>query len=93
MTSLVMRRLSLLFVWAILFVANSLPAAGQSFQGGLRGAVRDANGVVPGVEVTLINEGTQAARSVRARTRVIISSDAVTAAAPVGRSWGGGSPP
>jgi hypothetical protein len=26
---------------------------GQSFQGGLQGAVRDANGVIPGVSVTL----------------------------------------
>ena len=32
-------------------------AAAQSFQGGLRGAVKDAQGVVPGVTVTLTNEG------------------------------------
>jgi len=35
----------------------------QSFTGGLRGAVKDTNGVIPGVDVTLVNEGTSAARS------------------------------
>jgi trimeric autotransporter adhesin len=34
----------------------------QTFTGGLRGAVKDAGGVVPGVTVTLINEGTQVSR-------------------------------
>ena len=28
----------------------------QSFQGGLRGVVKDAQGVIPGVTVTLVNE-------------------------------------
>ena len=31
-------------------------ASAQSFQGGMRGAVKDAQGVIPGVTVTLINE-------------------------------------
>ena len=31
-------------------------AAAQSFQGGMRGSVKDAQGVIPGVTVTLINE-------------------------------------
>src|SRR5690348_16933253 len=31
-------------------------AHAQSFQGGLRGAVKDAQGVIPGVTVTLMNE-------------------------------------
>src|SRR6185295_9892077 len=36
---------------------------GQSFQGGVRGAVRDAGGgVIPGVTITLTNEGTTIAR-------------------------------
>jgi trimeric autotransporter adhesin len=36
----------------------------QSFQGGLRGAVRDASGgVLPGVSLSLTNEGTHVARS------------------------------
>ena len=34
----------------------------QTFTGGLRGAVRDANGVIPGVTVTLINDATGATR-------------------------------
>jgi trimeric autotransporter adhesin len=42
---------------------NSAAAFAQSFTGGLRGAVKDTNGVIPGAEVTLTNEGTQAARS------------------------------
>ncbi|MGD9906876.1 MAG: carboxypeptidase regulatory-like domain-containing protein, partial [Vicinamibacterales bacterium] len=33
-------------------------AAAQTFTGGLRGAVRDANGVIPGVTVELLNEAT-----------------------------------
>jgi hypothetical protein len=35
----------------------------QTYQGGLRGLVKDAQGVIPGVEVTLVNEKTNAARS------------------------------
>jgi trimeric autotransporter adhesin len=38
-------------------------AAAQSYQGGIRGAATDNNGVVPGVEVTLTNEATGFARS------------------------------
>jgi hypothetical protein len=34
----------------------------QTFTGGLRGAVRDANGVIPGVAVTLTNDATGATR-------------------------------
>ena len=37
-------------------------AVAQTFTGGLRGAVKDANGVVPGVTVELINEATTAVR-------------------------------
>jgi len=37
-------------------------AAAQSFQGGLRGAVKDAQGVIPGATVTLVNEGTGVSR-------------------------------
>jgi hypothetical protein len=42
------------------------PRAGsaQGFQGGLRGAVHDSSGVVPGVEVTITNESTGIKRSV-----------------------------
>ena len=34
----------------------------QTFTGGLRGSVKDSGGVVPGVAVTLTNEGTQVSR-------------------------------
>ena len=47
----------------LLVVAAAGAAAGQGFQGGLRGAVHDANGVVPGAEVTITNEQTNASRS------------------------------
>ena len=50
----------LVVVLAVLLTAG--PAAAQTFTGGLRGAVRDANGVIPGVTVTLLNEGTGASR-------------------------------
>jgi len=42
---------------------SSALAFAQSFTGGLRGAVKDANGIVPGAEVTLTNESTQAVRT------------------------------
>src|SRR5476649_1101798 len=38
-------------------------ASAQSFQGGLRGALKDSGGVIPGVEVTLTNESTSIKRS------------------------------
>jgi trimeric autotransporter adhesin len=41
---------------AVLIGSTSTPATAQSFQGGLRGAVKDAQGVIPGVTVTLVNE-------------------------------------
>ncbi len=43
--------------WATAGVATA-----QSFQGGLRGAVKDAQGVIPGVTVTLISESTGVSR-------------------------------
>jgi len=51
------------FAAALLFVAIATDGASQSFQGGLRGAVKDANGVIPGVLVTLINAGTNVSRT------------------------------
>src|SRR5262245_33918211 len=42
----------------------SVPAAAQQFTGGVRGAVRDANGVIPGVSVTLTNQATNISREV-----------------------------
>jgi hypothetical protein len=47
----------------LVLVASS-DAAGQGFQAGLRGSIKDAGGVIPGVEVTLVNEQTNISRSV-----------------------------
>ena len=49
-----------LAVLLVLGVAG--PAAAQSFQGGMRGAIRDAQGVIPGVTVTLTNEANGTSR-------------------------------
>ena len=46
----------------LLLVANVTEVRSQSFQGGLRGTVKDANGVVPGAGVTIINEATNVQR-------------------------------
>src|SRR5438552_6981178 len=51
-------------IYFIVFLAASVASFGQGFQGGLRGAVRDPGGaLIPGVEVSLINEGTNVARN------------------------------
>jgi hypothetical protein len=48
---------------AVVFVIVGLvSASAQTYQGALRGAVKDAQGVIPGAEVTLVNEDTNAAR-------------------------------
>src|SRR5215208_2042296 len=52
-----------LIVGALLVLATSHVLAGQGFQGGLRGSLKDTGGVVPGVEVTLTNEQTNIKRS------------------------------
>jgi hypothetical protein len=51
-------------VFGVLLLAFASVALAQTFQGSLRGAVRDANGVIPGVTVQLINEDTQVSREV-----------------------------
>ena len=43
--------------------AGATQAMAQGFQGGIRGAIRDNSGVIPGVEVLLTNEGTNISRS------------------------------
>src|SRR5262245_19979276 len=50
-------------IGAFLTVAASGTLFGQGFQGGLRGSIKDAGGVVPGVEVTLTNEQTNTSRT------------------------------
>ena len=49
-------------IGAFLAVAVGGVATAQQFTGGVRGAVHDANGVIPGVQVTLTNEATNISR-------------------------------
>src|SRR5215211_6030192 len=58
-----MRFRATLMFGALLAVVVAGNAFGQGFQGGLRGAVKDAGGVIPGVEVTLTNERTNISRN------------------------------
>ena len=56
------RSLRSVLVYLALFVAGASAAGAQTYQGALRGTVRDAQGVIPGAEVVLINEDTNAER-------------------------------
>jgi hypothetical protein len=47
---------------AVLLTANPAHLSAQSSQGGLRGVVKDAQGVIPGVTVTMINEANGVSR-------------------------------
>ena len=51
-------------VCTLLVLAGAVSVRAQQFTGGVRGAVRDANGVIPGVAVTLTNEATNISREV-----------------------------
>jgi hypothetical protein len=53
------------FVVITIVMALSTAAYAQTFTGGLRGAVRDAAGIVPGAAVELINEATNVSRETR----------------------------
>src|SRR2546423_6784413 len=57
-----MRTIRLCLTLVLLFSATVANVSAQSFQGGLRGTVKDAGGVVPGVAVMLINEETDVTR-------------------------------
>ena len=50
-------------VGVLLAIVCATVAFAQTYQGALRGAVRDMQGLIPGAEVTLINEDTNATRS------------------------------
>jgi len=54
-------RLSVLAA-VLLWMGSGTDVRAQSFQGGVRGAVRDAQSVIPGASVTLTNEATTVAR-------------------------------
>ena len=58
-----MRFCATLTLGALLVVATAGAVFGQGFQGGLRGSIKDAGGVIPGVEITLTNESTSIKRS------------------------------
>ncbi len=49
---------------AIALLALTGVASAQTYQGGLRGQARDLTGVLPGVEIVLLNEATNASRTV-----------------------------
>jgi hypothetical protein len=51
-----------LFVGSVLLIGSGSDASAQSSQGGVRGAVKDSQGVIPGVTVTLTNEASGVAR-------------------------------
>src|SRR5437764_11525885 len=59
-----MRTRTTLLLGAVLTLSVVSNVFGQGFQGGLRGSIKDAGGVIPGVEVTLTNEQTNIKRSV-----------------------------
>ena len=58
-----MRRLLFGLIATLMFLGSATGLFAQSFQGGIRGAVKDSGGVIPGVEVTLTNEATSVARN------------------------------
>ena len=58
-----MRIRAALVLGAFLAVIAPHSVFGQGFQGGLRGSIRDSGGVIPGVEVSLINERTNISRN------------------------------
>ena len=58
-----MHRLSVMLTVVCAVIGLARTGAAQGYQGGIRGAVHDAAGVVPGAEVTVINEETNVARS------------------------------
>jgi hypothetical protein len=62
-----MKRSTGLLACSILLLAGATVIA-QTFHGGLRGAVREAGGVIPGASVVLINEATNVSRSTTTNT-------------------------
>jgi hypothetical protein len=64
-----MRMRAALALATVVALANAGALLGQGFQGGVRGAIKDAGGVLPGVEVTLTNEKTNISRSTTTNER------------------------
>src|ERR1700730_6420260 len=59
-----MRRITCTVVCALVMLTGAATLGAQQFTGGVRGAVRDANGIIPGVTVSLTNEATKISREV-----------------------------
>src|SRR6266536_1800505 len=64
-----MRMRAALLVAALAVLTQADALFGQGFQGGLRGSIKDAGGIVPGVEVTLTNEKTNISRNTTTNER------------------------
>jgi hypothetical protein len=58
-----MKMRAALVLGALLVVLSPAAGYGQGFQGGIRGAIKDSGGVIPGVEVTLTNARTNISRN------------------------------
>src|SRR2546428_689819 len=58
------RRCTYVVMCVLIVLAGAASAGAQQFTGGVRGLVRDANGVIPGVTVTLTKEATNISREV-----------------------------
>ena len=59
-----MKRLACIALGLVLIAVTAAPVSAQQFTGGVRGAVRDVNGVIPGVTVTLTNQATNIGREI-----------------------------
>jgi len=57
----------LIFALSLAFTVADVAA--QTYQGGVRGAVRDADGAVPGAEIALVNEETSTVRTTLSNAR------------------------
>ena len=64
-----MKQLRNLFVCSLVLLAGAAGVLAQTYHGGLRGAVREAGAAVPGVSVTLTNEGTNAVRTTQTNNK------------------------
>ena len=58
-----MRRFLVGLLATLIVITTSTLSFAQGFQGGIRGAVKDSGGVIPGVEVALTNDSTGVSRS------------------------------
>jgi hypothetical protein len=55
--------------YLLMLCMGASEALAQGFQGGVRGAIKDSGGVIPGAEVVLINENTGVSRTTQTNER------------------------